>query len=43
MKYDDDTDSGGDFFVDAVKTLLGVVIVALLGVAVVHIVWEFVA
>ena len=37
---DDDTDSGGDFFFDMVKTIIGVVIVALLGVAIVHIVWS---
>ena len=38
---DDDTDSGGDFFFDTVKTIIGVVIVALLGVVIVHIVWSF--
>ena len=36
-------DDDEDFFIDALKTLLGMVIVALLGVAVVHIVWEFLA
>ena len=40
---DDDTDSGGDFFVDAVKTIIGVGFVVLLVVTVVAVVWGFVA
>jgi hypothetical protein len=39
---DDDTDSGGDFFVDAVKTIIGVGFVALLVVTVGAVIWEFV-
>jgi len=38
---DDDTDSGGDFFVDAVKTIIGVGFVVLLAVTVVAAIWEF--
>jgi hypothetical protein len=40
---DDDTDSGGDFFVDAVKTIIGVGFIVLLVVTVGFVVWEFVA
>jgi hypothetical protein len=40
---DDDTDSGGDFFVDALKTIIGVGFVVLLGVTVGFAIWEFVA
>ena len=43
MRYDDDTDSGGDFFIDAVKTIIGVGFVALLVVTVGFVIWEFVA
>lgn len=39
---DDDTDSGGDFFVDAVKTIIGVGFVALLVVTVVAVVWSWI-
>ena len=42
MKYDDDTDSGGDFFVDAVKTIIGVGFLCLLVVTVGAAIWEFV-
>jgi hypothetical protein len=42
MKYDDDTDSGGDFFIDAVKTIIGVGFIVLLVVTVVAVMWEFV-
>ena len=37
---DDDTDSGGDFFVDAVKTLIGVIFVVLVVATVGAVVWE---
>jgi hypothetical protein len=37
---DDDTDSGGDFFIDAVKTILGVGFVVLVVVTVGAVVWE---
>ena len=37
---DDDTDSGGDFFVDALKTLLGVGFVVLVVVTVGAVIWE---
>jgi hypothetical protein len=40
MKYDDDTDSGGDFFIDAVKTIIGAGFVALLVVTVGFVIWE---
>ena len=40
---DDDTDSGGDFFVDMVKTIIGVSFIVLLVVTVGFVVWEFVA
>jgi len=40
---DDDTDSGGDFFVDMVKTIIGVGFVVLLVVTVGAVVWGFVA
>lgn len=40
---DDDTDSGGDFFIDAVKTIIGVGFVVLLVVTVGFVIWEFVA
>ena len=40
---DDDTDSGGDFFVDAVKTIIGVGFVVLLVITVGFVIWEFVA
>ena len=43
MKYDDDTDSGGGFFFDAVKTIIGAGFVALLAVTVGFAIWEFVA
>jgi hypothetical protein len=39
---DDDTDSGGDFFIDAVKTIIGVGFVVLFVVTVGAVVWEFV-
>ena len=39
----DDTGSGGDFFIDAVKTIIGVGFVALLVVTVGFVIWEFVA
>jgi len=39
----DDTDSGGDFFIDAVKTIIGVGFIVLLVVTVGFVVWEFVA
>jgi hypothetical protein len=39
---DDDTDSGGDFFIDAVKTIIGVGFIVLLVVTVVAVIWEFV-
>jgi hypothetical protein len=39
---DDDTDSGGDFFVDAVKTLIGVIFVVLVVATVGAAIWEFV-
>jgi hypothetical protein len=40
---DDDTDSGGDFFVDAVKTIIGVGFIVLLVVTVGFVIWDFVA
>ena len=40
---DDDTDSSGDFFVDAVKTIIGVGFIVLLVVTVGAVIWEFVA
>jgi len=43
MKYDDDTDSGGGFFFDAVKTIIGAGFVALLVVTVGFVIREFVA
>jgi hypothetical protein len=39
---DDDTDSGGDFFIDAVKTIIGVGFIVLLVVTVGFVIWEFV-
>ena len=39
---DDDTDSGGDFFIDAVNTIIGVGFVVLLVVTVGAVIWEFV-
>lgn len=39
---DDDTDSGGDFFIDAVKTFIGVGFVALLVVTVGFVLWSFI-
>jgi hypothetical protein len=39
---DDDTDSGGDFFVDMVKTIIGVGFVALLVVTVGAVVWSLI-
>jgi hypothetical protein len=38
----DDTDSGGDFFIDAVKTIIGVGFIVLLVVTVGFVIWEFV-
>ena len=43
MKYDDDADSGGDFFVDAVKTIIGVGFLCLFVVTIGVVIWEFVA
>jgi hypothetical protein len=40
---DDDTDSGGDFFVDMVKTIIGVGFIVLLVVTFGAVVWGFVA
>jgi hypothetical protein len=37
---DDDTDSGGDFFVDALKTIIGVIFVVLVVATVGAVVWE---
>jgi hypothetical protein len=37
---DDDTDSGGDFFVDALMTLTGVCFVVLVVATVGAVVWE---
>ena len=37
---DDDTDSGGDFFVDALKTLIGVIFVVLVVATVGAVIWE---
>jgi hypothetical protein len=37
---DDDTDSGGDFFVDMVKIIIGVGFVVLVVVTVGAVVWE---
>jgi len=37
---DDDTDSGGDFFVDAVKAIIGVSFIALLVVTVGAVAWR---
>ena len=40
---DDDTDSGGDFFVDMMKTILAVGFFLLLVVTIGAVVWRFVA
>ena len=40
---DDDTDSGGDFFIDMVKTVLAIGFFLLFVVTVVAVTWEFVA
>jgi hypothetical protein len=42
MNDDNDTDSGGDFFVDTVKAVIGVGFIALLVVTVGAAIWEFV-
>ena len=41
--HDDDTDSGGDFFIDMVKTVLAVGFFLLFVVTVGAVVWGFVA
>jgi hypothetical protein len=38
---DDDTDAGGDFFVDMVKTAIGVFFILVLVVTVVAVIWGF--
>jgi hypothetical protein len=40
---DDDTDSGGDFFIDMVKTIIAVGFFLLFVVTIGAVVWEFVA
>jgi hypothetical protein len=40
---DDDTDSGGDFFIDMVKTIIAVGFLLLFIVTVGAVVWRFVA
>jgi hypothetical protein len=38
---DDDTDAGGDFFVDMVKTAIGIFFILVLGSTVVAVIWGF--
>jgi hypothetical protein len=38
---DDDTDAGGDFFVDMVKTAIGVFFLLVLVATVVAVIWGF--
>lgn len=38
---DDDTDSGGDFFIDAVKAAIGIFFILVLIVTSVAVIWGF--
>jgi hypothetical protein len=40
---DDDTDAGGDFFVDMVKTAIGIFFILLLVVTVGGVLWSLIA
>ena len=43
MKYDDDTDSGGDFFIDMIKAIIAVFFFVLFMSVVASIMWGLIA